>query len=101
MFMGRNLADIPCFKTVFQAGILSGLGIGLGTFMFTSRPKRAADAGVYSFVAITTFYWFYCRYQYSVRKFNYQRLEKYMKDAVLLEGTDQDPNAPKPTMEEA
>ncbi|CAN7937534.1 unnamed protein product [Ixodes hexagonus] len=96
-FMGRNLQEIPCLKTVFQTGIISGLGIGLATFMFTSRPKRAADAGLYSFVAITTFYWFYCRYQYSVQRFNYQRLQKYMKHATLLEGTKHDPteNVPK------
>uniref|UniRef100_A0A0K8RIV9 Cytochrome c oxidase assembly protein COX20, mitochondrial n=1 Tax=Ixodes ricinus TaxID=34613 RepID=A0A0K8RIV9_IXORI len=101
MFMGRNLEEIPCLKTVFQTSIVSGLGIGLATFMFTSRPKRAADAGFYSFVAITTFYWFYCRYQYSVQKFNYQKLQKYMKNAVVLEGTEHDPNKAETTPKEA
>ncbi|XP_054917064.1 uncharacterized protein l(3)87Df isoform X2 [Dermacentor andersoni] len=36
MFMGRNIEEIPCFRQVLITGILSGLGIGFGTFMLTS-----------------------------------------------------------------
>lgn len=88
MVVGRNLSDIPCFKTVFQAGIVSGLALGLGTFMLTSRVKRATDVGFFSFVGITLSYWFYCRYQYSAEKFRYQGLQHAMRYGTVLEGTD-------------
>ncbi|XP_064489609.1 cytochrome c oxidase assembly protein COX20, mitochondrial-like [Ornithodoros turicata] len=88
MFMGRNINDIPCFKTVFQTGVISGLTLGLGTFMFTSRVKRATDIGFYSFVGITFFYWCYCRYQFSKDRFKYQQVQYAMRYGTQLEGTN-------------
>ncbi|XP_077530248.1 cytochrome c oxidase assembly factor COX20 lethal (3) 87Df [Haemaphysalis longicornis] len=88
MFMGRNIEEIPCFRQVLITGILSGIGIGVGTFMLTSRPRRATDAAVYSFVGITMTYWFYCRYQFSKRNFEYRKLQKYMRGSAASEGID-------------
>ncbi|XP_037581098.1 cytochrome c oxidase assembly protein COX20, mitochondrial [Dermacentor silvarum] len=101
MFMGRNIEEIPCFRQVFITGILSGLGIGFGTFMLTSRPRRSADAAVYSFVGITMFYWFYCRYQFSVQNFEYRRLQREIQAAIVERGSDQKPDKPKPKLEDA
>uniref|UniRef100_A0A131XFJ6 Cytochrome c oxidase assembly protein COX20, mitochondrial n=1 Tax=Hyalomma excavatum TaxID=257692 RepID=A0A131XFJ6_9ACAR len=86
IFMGRNIEEIPCFRQVVMTGILSGLGIGLGTFMLTSRPRRSTDAAVYSFVGITMLYWFYCRYQFSARNFEYRRMQMEIQRAVVREG---------------
>ncbi len=64
-FFGRRLSDIPCFRESYLTGILSGLSLGLGHFLFTSRVRRSCDLAVFSFGAITAVSWFYCRYDRS------------------------------------
>ncbi|XP_067138629.1 cytochrome c oxidase assembly protein COX20, mitochondrial [Centruroides vittatus] len=87
---GRNLAEVPCFKRCFTTGILSGLGVGTGYFLFTSRPKRSADLGVLTFTVVTLGYWFFCRYDYSKKRFQMAQLKKGLQTSVLLEGTEKD-----------
>uniref|UniRef100_A0A023FYD3 Cytochrome c oxidase assembly protein COX20, mitochondrial n=1 Tax=Amblyomma parvum TaxID=251391 RepID=A0A023FYD3_AMBPA len=99
--MGRYVDEIPCFRQVFMAGILGGLGVGLGTFMLTSRPRRAADMAMVSFLGITWSYWFYCRYQYSTTNFEFRKLQKQIQAGVVLQGTDQKPDAEEKKLEEA
>lgn len=99
--MGRYIDEIPCFRQVFMTSILGGLGVGLGTFMLTSRPKRAADMCMVSFAGITWFYWFYCRYQYSARNFEFRKLQKQIQMGVVMQGTDQKPDAKEGKLEEA
>ncbi|XP_055332107.1 cytochrome c oxidase assembly protein COX20, mitochondrial-like [Paramacrobiotus metropolitanus] len=62
-FIQRNLLSIPCFRESFMYGMLSGLGAGLGTFMLTSRVRRACDVAVGSYAAVTFCWWIYCRYE--------------------------------------
>ncbi|XP_076312632.1 cytochrome c oxidase assembly factor COX20 lethal (3) 87Df [Tachypleus tridentatus] len=92
IFFGRNVEEIPCFKSSFMTGILSGLGIGLGTFLATSRVKRSADFGFYSFITITLVYWSYCRYKWSKDRFYYRQIQGGLQKAAVLEGTEKDPN---------
>uniref|UniRef100_A0A023G6N6 Cytochrome c oxidase assembly protein COX20, mitochondrial n=1 Tax=Amblyomma triste TaxID=251400 RepID=A0A023G6N6_AMBTT len=99
--MGRYIDEIPCFRQVFMAGILGGLGVGLGTFMLTSRPRRASDMAMVSFVAITWSYWFYCRYQYSKINFEFRKLQKHMQIGVVMQGTDQKPDVEERKLDEA
>uniref|UniRef100_A0A6M2E2C6 Cytochrome c oxidase assembly protein COX20, mitochondrial n=1 Tax=Amblyomma tuberculatum TaxID=48802 RepID=A0A6M2E2C6_9ACAR len=99
--MGRYIDEIPCFKQVFTASILGGFGIGLGTFMLTSRPRRAADMAVLSFLGITWCYWCYCRYQYSRMNFEFRKLQRQIQMGVVMQGTDQKPDTKEVKLEEA
>ncbi|KAH7939677.1 hypothetical protein HPB52_015814 [Rhipicephalus sanguineus] len=42
-FMGRNIEEIPCFRSSLMTGILSGLGIGIGTFFLTKTGEDCDD----------------------------------------------------------
>ncbi|XP_041469485.1 cytochrome c oxidase assembly protein COX20, mitochondrial-like isoform X2 [Lytechinus variegatus] len=53
---------VPCMRTAFLYGIGGGFGVGLATFLFTSRVKRSTDMGVLSFIAVTLSSFTYCRY---------------------------------------
>ena len=57
-YFGKELSEIPCFRNTFLYGILTGIGSGLGFFLFTSRTKRSCDVGVGSFVVTSLAYWY-------------------------------------------
>ncbi|KAH8032321.1 hypothetical protein MRX96_041989 [Rhipicephalus microplus] len=101
MFMGRNIEEIPCFRSSLMTGILSGLGIGIGTFFLTSRPRRSTDAAVYSFAGITLLYWTYCRYQNSVRNFEYRRMQMEIQEGVALRGRRKQQGEPETKLQDA
>uniref|UniRef100_A0A336MEV2 Cytochrome c oxidase assembly protein COX20, mitochondrial n=1 Tax=Culicoides sonorensis TaxID=179676 RepID=A0A336MEV2_CULSO len=84
---GRDVSEIPCFRSSFLYGISSGIAIGFLTFMKTSRPAFSSNVGMGSFIAITLGYWFPCRYQYSKDQFEYRKLQALMRDASIYEGT--------------
>lgn len=90
VFFGRNLTEVPCFKRSFMTGILSGLGVGTGYFLFTSRVKRSSDLGVMTFTLVTLGFWIFCRYDYSRKRFKIAQLKHGLKTSVLLEGTEKD-----------
>ncbi|XP_008487154.2 cytochrome c oxidase assembly protein COX20, mitochondrial-like [Diaphorina citri] len=54
---GRNLNEIPCFRNSLLYGISSGLGVGLGTFLFTSNGRKALHYGFGSYLGVTWIYW--------------------------------------------
>lgn len=58
---GRDVSKIPCFRESFMYGISSGIVIGLGCFMSTSKPRLAQHVAIGSFMLITLSYWFHCR----------------------------------------
>ncbi|XP_071493925.1 cytochrome c oxidase assembly protein COX20, mitochondrial-like [Diadema antillarum] len=58
----EQIQETPCMRTAFLYGIGGGLGVGLATFLLTSRVKRSADMGVFSLVAVTLGSFTYCRY---------------------------------------
>lgn len=55
--MGQDVSEVPCLRSSLLTGIGGGVAVGLGHFLITSRPKRAMDMAVFSFVGITTSFW--------------------------------------------
>ncbi|KAG5676846.1 hypothetical protein PVAND_006653 [Polypedilum vanderplanki] len=84
---GRDVAEMPCFRNSFLYGIAGGIGTGLGTFMFTSRPGFSTHIGYGTFFFTTLIYWFGCRYNYSNTKFQYSKMKTAMKQQAVFEGT--------------
>ncbi|KAJ6648173.1 Cytochrome c oxidase assembly protein COX20, mitochondrial [Pseudolycoriella hygida] len=85
---GRDVSKIPCFRNSFLYGMTTGIGVSVGTFMFTSRPQLGMHVGMASFTLTTLFYWFHCRYNFSKAQFEYAKIRKHMKDATIYEGTE-------------
>ncbi|GAU97491.1 hypothetical protein RvY_08775 [Ramazzottius varieornatus] len=88
---GKSISDIPCFREAFLYGIVGGLGVGIASFLFTSRVGRSLDFTVYSYAAITAGTWCYCRYEKAHRHLELLRFKHEMKTRALTEGvTDTD-----------
>ncbi|KAK0180633.1 hypothetical protein PV327_002996 [Microctonus hyperodae] len=63
IIFGRDVSKIPCFKYSWIYGITSGIGAGLLTFMFTSRPQLASHTMVGTICTVTLTYFGFCRYK--------------------------------------
>ncbi|KYN27725.1 PREDICTED: cytochrome c oxidase protein 20 homolog [Trachymyrmex cornetzi] len=79
MLFGRDIRKIPCFKRSMLSGIYSGLAAGLGTFMFTSRANLSVNVALGSYMGVTTVYWCYCRYNYTMEKYEMQNLKSIIR----------------------
>lgn len=79
---------MPCFRNSFLYGMTSGIGVGFATFMGTSRPALSMHCTMAGFTCVTLGYWFTCRYQYSVTKFEMAKMQRAMRERAVLEGTD-------------
>ncbi|KAK9496641.1 hypothetical protein O3M35_013081 [Rhynocoris fuscipes] len=90
LLWGKNVSEIPCFRSSYLYGISGGIGAGLVYFMFTSRPKRSMHFGVGVFTATTLGYWTYCRYRWEKDKKAGELIRKYIQDRVASEGTSED-----------
>ncbi|XP_059473960.1 cytochrome c oxidase assembly protein COX20, mitochondrial [Neocloeon triangulifer] len=73
---GRDVSQIPCFRSSFLYGIGTGFAGGLVYFMSTSRASRATHVGFASFFFSTFIYWGVCRYNYAVSKFTTARIRE-------------------------
>ncbi|XP_023299268.2 cytochrome c oxidase assembly protein COX20, mitochondrial [Lucilia cuprina] len=85
---GRDISQIPCFRSSFLYGISGGVGIGLLTFLGTSRTTFSTHVGFGTFFCGTIAYWGWCRYQWSVHRFEYAQLEQAMRKQAMYEGTE-------------
>jgi cytochrome c oxidase assembly protein subunit 20 len=83
---GRNVSDVPCFRESFMYGILGGVGVGLGFFLFTSRVRRAVDIAVYSYGGITVGTWSYCRYERARHNLELARFKHQIREEQLNVG---------------
>ncbi|KAG5316496.1 COX20 protein, partial [Acromyrmex insinuator] len=79
MLFGRDIRRIPCFKQSMLSGIYSGLAAGLGTFMFTSRAHLSANVALGSYMGVTVVYWCYCRYNYTMEKYEMRNLQNIIR----------------------
>lgn len=106
---GRDVSQIPCFRNSFLYGISGGIGVGVLTFLGTSRPHLSTHVGFGSFFCGTMVYWMACRwvwidcivkinlvlytynaihrYQWSARRFEQQQLREAMRRQAQYEGT--------------
>ncbi|XP_065331422.1 cytochrome c oxidase assembly protein COX20, mitochondrial [Cloeon dipterum] len=73
---GRDVSQIPCFRSSFLSGIGTGFAGGLAYFMFTSKPGNATHVGFACFFCSTFVYWGICRYNYAVTKFTTARIQE-------------------------
>ncbi|XP_046664786.1 cytochrome c oxidase assembly protein COX20, mitochondrial [Homalodisca vitripennis] len=87
-FFGRDLSKIPCFRSSWLYGISGGIGTGLLYFLFTSKPRIASHVGFSAMVGITMSYWFVCRYEWSRRVLELQKMQDYVEKRVLIDGTE-------------
>ncbi|XP_068153063.1 cytochrome c oxidase assembly protein COX20, mitochondrial [Drosophila tropicalis] len=90
IIFGRDVAKIPCFRNSFLYGISGGIGIGLLTFLGTSRTHLSTHVGFGSFFCGTIAYWMTCRYQWSARRFEQQQLREAMRRQAMYEGTEKE-----------
>ncbi|XP_050721589.1 cytochrome c oxidase assembly protein COX20, mitochondrial-like [Eriocheir sinensis] len=86
--MGRNVSQMPCFRETFLYSISSGLATGFLHFMMTSRIQRSMHVAIGTYGCVTLGYWTYCRYNYSLQKFNMGQLQEAMQKQALYEGTE-------------
>ncbi|VVC89837.1 uncharacterized protein LOC126965376 [Leptidea sinapis] len=87
VLFGRDLSQIPCFRDSFVYGIASGVGVGLASFIKTSKPLYSQHIGFSTFVMTTMIYWSYCRYQWSKQRFDAQLMQEALRDKIVHEGT--------------
>uniref|UniRef100_A0A1B0G853 Cytochrome c oxidase assembly protein COX20, mitochondrial n=1 Tax=Glossina morsitans morsitans TaxID=37546 RepID=A0A1B0G853_GLOMM len=85
---GRDVSEIPCFRNSFLYGIGGGIGTGLLTFLSTSRTTFSTHVGFGTFFVGTLVYWSWCRYQWSLHRFEYAKLQEGLRNKALYEGTD-------------
>lgn len=88
IIFGRDVSEIPCFRNSFLYGISGGFIGGMAYFLYTSKIKHACHTAMSSFSIITLSYWFYCRYEYSKKKLELDRMKAYLQKRVLREGTE-------------
>ncbi|XP_023937098.1 cytochrome c oxidase assembly protein COX20, mitochondrial [Bicyclus anynana] len=84
---GRDLSKIPCFRESFLYGVASGIGVGVASFLKTSKPLLSQHIGVGTFAVGTLIYWSYCRYEWSKQRFDAQLMHEALKDKIRYEGT--------------
>ncbi|XP_050346680.1 cytochrome c oxidase assembly protein COX20, mitochondrial [Nymphalis io] len=84
---GRDVSKIPCFRESFLYGIATGIGVGLASFLKTSKPLMSQHIGVGTFAISTLVTWSYCRYQWSKQKFDAQLMQEALKDKIRYEGS--------------
>lgn len=85
IIFGRDVSKIPCFKHSWIYGISSGIGAGLLTFMFTSRPQLASHAMVGTICTVTLTYFGFCRYKAVKDEITAAQIKTLMQEAL---GTD-------------
>lgn len=88
VLFGRDISEIPCFRNSFLYGASGGVVGGLAYFLFTSKTRQACHAAVSSFSIITLGYWFYCRYEFSRKRLELEKMKSYLEKRVLVEGTE-------------
>ncbi|XP_067627995.1 cytochrome c oxidase assembly protein COX20, mitochondrial [Eurosta solidaginis] len=85
---GHDVSQIPCFRNSFLYGIGGGMGMGVLTFLGTSRTRLSTHVAFGSFFFGTMGYWLVCRYQWSKKRFEYAQLKEAMRRKSTYEGTD-------------
>ncbi|KAG6558476.1 MdBV-13 [Microplitis demolitor] len=90
ILLGRDVAQMPCFRGSWLYGITSGVGSGILTFMFTSRVPLASHVTLGMTCGVTLVYFSVCRYRFAKEELMAARLKVLMKESVTLEGVDQE-----------
>ncbi|XP_053768281.1 cytochrome c oxidase assembly protein COX20, mitochondrial isoform X2 [Desmodus rotundus] len=55
------------------------------------RIRRSCDVGAGGFIVVTLGYWFHCRYNYAKQRIQERIVREGIKNKILYESTDLDP----------
>ena len=88
MIFGQDATKVPCFRNTFLYSISSGIGVGLATFLMTSRSKLALNVGFGTYFIVGIGYWIKCRYRYTMQKFYVSQMQDSMQRHMVLKGTN-------------
>ncbi|XP_055681791.1 cytochrome c oxidase assembly protein COX20, mitochondrial [Lutzomyia longipalpis] len=88
VIFGRDVSQIPCFRSSFLYGISGGIAGGFATFLLTSRTRLSSHVGMATFCLTTLSYWSHCRYNWSKTRHEYALLQRGMQEHAMYEGTD-------------
>ncbi|CAG0904148.1 unnamed protein product, partial [Cyprideis torosa] len=91
VLFGRNLTEIPCFRSSFLNGIGAGFVTGLATFLVTSRGRFSFRVGYCTFPAVTIGYFFVCRYQLDKKTAEISKIQQFMDHRMIVDGMVYDP----------
>ncbi|KAJ8668184.1 hypothetical protein QAD02_009847 [Eretmocerus hayati] len=88
VIFGRDITKIPCYRSSFLYGSSSYVGVGLITFLLTSKPGFSSHCGFGAFMLVTFGYYNWCIYKFAQQKFEYGQLQKVWQSAAILEGSE-------------
>ncbi|XP_034951150.1 cytochrome c oxidase assembly protein COX20, mitochondrial [Chelonus insularis] len=88
IIFGKDVAKIPCFRTSWLYGITGGIGMGVLTFMFTSRIRLAGHVTMGSICGITLVTFSVCRYQYTKDEYLASQVRSLINESRLLVDVD-------------
>ncbi|XP_060098738.1 cytochrome c oxidase assembly protein COX20, mitochondrial [Heteronotia binoei] len=94
-----DVGTIPCARESVLYGSLGALTLGLGHFLATSRVRRSCHFGAGGFILTTLGCWFYCRYNNAKLRIQQQIIKEGLKNKILFEGTQFDPEKQKASTE--
>ncbi|XP_001605374.1 cytochrome c oxidase assembly protein COX20, mitochondrial [Nasonia vitripennis] len=87
---GRDVLKIPCIRESFLYSMSSYIGVGLLTFLVTSKPKLSSHLGFASYIVVTLGYYTNCRINYANQKFQMAQIQQAMHKAAVMEGTEEE-----------
>ena len=88
--LSDKLANTPCYRSSLLTGIGSGVGIGLGYFMATSKVRAATNVAMASYVSATLVAWVWCRYKWSSSQVDEVMVRRALQKKILMEGTKEE-----------
>lgn len=89
ILFGRDVTKIPCFRNSMLYGIYAGVGLGLVTFLVTSRSRRSMEVALGSYMGTTLAYWSYCRYDHVKQKYAINDLKMLLQQkSVTVQETE-------------
>ncbi|KAK2706927.1 cytochrome c oxidase assembly protein COX20, mitochondrial-like [Artemia franciscana] len=78
--LGREIGSVPCLKRSLLDGIIGGLTIGMGYFLYTSNGYKSSRLAMGSYAVITLASWFNCRMKWAEKE---KELMQF-KDAMTI-----------------
>jgi hypothetical protein len=83
----QTIETTPCLRDSIITGITGGLFLGVATFLFTSKPVRAANVCVWAGVALLNFQFLACKIKIRETEKNHKLVREGIRAQLLTEGT--------------
>lgn len=88
---GKNFWKVPCMRNSLLYGISGGIGVGLLSFLLTSKAKQATKHMFGGYFAISIGFYLYCRTKLLFEMNNIREMQYAMQAASVAEGTERGP----------